>query len=46
MGVNMAAIHITDLEAAINFWRSREPSGAAMALAPGSAAMAAPTCCD
>ncbi|MGB3070999.1 MAG: DUF3717 domain-containing protein [Ottowia sp.] len=36
----MAAIHITDLEAAINFWRSREPSGAAMALAPEAAALA------
>ncbi|WP_354445621.1 DUF3717 domain-containing protein [Ottowia thiooxydans] len=36
----MPAIHITDLESAINFWRSRSPSSASMALAPEAAALA------
>ena len=36
----MPAIHITDLESAINFWRARCPSSANMALAPEAAALA------
>jgi len=36
----MSIIHITDLESAINFWRSREPAGSGMALAPEAAALA------
>ncbi|NBQ88685.1 MAG: DUF3717 domain-containing protein, partial [Betaproteobacteria bacterium] len=30
----MAAIHITDIEAAINFWRTRSPSPDGVTLAP------------
>ena len=37
---SMPAIHITDLESAINFWRSRRPACANMALAPEAAALA------
>jgi hypothetical protein len=33
----MAAIHITDIEAAINFWRERQPS-------PDGVTLAAPSC--
>jgi uncharacterized protein len=36
----MAAIHITDIEAAINFWRARCPSPDGVALAPELAALA------
>ena len=36
----MAAIHITDIEAAINHWRQRLPSSAGMALAPQVQALA------
>jgi uncharacterized protein len=36
----MAAIHITDIEAAINFWRARCPSPDGIALAPELAALA------
>ncbi len=34
------AIHITDIEAAINHWRARAPSPDGVALAPGLAALA------
>ena len=30
----MAAIHITDIEAAINFWREKKPSPDGVTLAP------------
>lgn len=30
----MQAVHITDLESAINFWRARQPAQMGMALAP------------
>ncbi len=36
----MTAIHITDIEAAINHWRQRLPSSAGMALAPQVQALA------
>jgi len=36
----MVAIHITDIEAAINFWRARESTGAGMALLPELRALA------
>lgn len=36
----MSVIQIRDLESAINFWRSREPSDGRMALAPEAAALA------
>jgi predicted Fe-S protein YdhL (DUF1289 family) len=36
----MAAIHITDLEAAINFWRERKPSPDGVTLAPELRALA------
>ena len=36
----MAAIHITDIEAAINFWRLRSPSPDGVALAPELRALA------
>ena len=36
----MAAIHIIDIEAAINFWRARCPSPDGVALAPEVAALA------
>lgn len=36
----MAAVHIADLEAAINYWRQRCPTGAGLALAPEVAALA------
>ncbi len=36
----MTGIHITDIESAINFWRSRKPAGAGMALAPEVNALA------
>ena len=36
----MTAIHITDIEAAINHWRQRLPSSAGMALAPEVQALA------
>ena len=35
----MAAIHITDIEAAINFWRERKPSPDGVTLAPGQGAL-------
>lgn len=37
---SMAGIHITDIEAAINFWRERAPSCANMSLAEPTAALA------
>jgi uncharacterized protein len=36
----MAAIHITDVEAAINFWRDRKPSPDGVTLAPELRALA------
>ena len=36
----MAGIHITDIEAAINFWRRRAPSPDGVTLAPGLRALA------
>jgi hypothetical protein len=30
----MAALHITDIEAAINYWRARSPSPDGVTLAP------------
>lgn len=36
----MAAIHITDIEAAINFWRARKPSPDGVTLAPELRALA------
>src|SRR5438094_580572 len=36
----MAAIHITDIEAAINFWRQRKPSPDGITLAPELRALA------
>ena len=36
----MAAIHITDIEAAINYWRDRSPSVDGYSLAPELAALA------
>lgn len=36
----MPSIHITDLEAAINYWRDRSPAGAGWALAPATAHLA------
>lgn len=36
----MAAIHITDIEAAINFWRARKPSPDGITLAPELRALA------
>jgi len=36
----MAAIHITDIEAAINFWRERKPSPDGITLAPEIRALA------
>jgi uncharacterized protein len=36
----MAAIHITDIEAAINFWRERKPSPDGVTLAPELRALA------
>ena len=36
----MAAIHITDLEAAINYWRERKPSPDGVTLAPELRALA------
>ncbi len=36
----MTAIHITDIEAAINYWRQRLPCSAGMALAPQVQALA------
>ena len=36
----MAGIHITDLEAAINFWRDRNPSPDGVTLTPELAALA------
>jgi uncharacterized protein len=36
----MAAIHIIDIEAAINFWRARRPSPDGIAIAPELAALA------
>lgn len=36
----MDRLHITDLEAALNHWRARHPSGADAALAPEVAALA------
>ncbi|HWI84187.1 DUF3717 domain-containing protein [Ramlibacter sp.] len=36
----MAVIHLTDLEAAINFWRARRPSPDGVAIAPELAALA------
>ena len=33
----MAAIHITDIEAAINYWRERKPSPDGITLAPNCA---------
>lgn len=36
----VSAIHITDIEAAINFWRARRPSPDGVAIAPELAALA------
>lgn len=36
----MAGIHITDIEAAINFWRARKPSPDGVSLAPETRALA------
>ncbi len=36
----MAGIHITDIEAAINFWRGRRPSPDGVSLAPETRALA------
>jgi uncharacterized protein len=36
----VAAIHITDIEAAINFWRARRPSPDGVTIAPELAALA------
>ena len=36
----MAGIHITDIEAAINFWRERKPSPDGVTLAPELRALA------
>ena len=36
----MAAIHITDLEAAINYWRAKAPSPDGITLAPATRALA------
>jgi hypothetical protein len=36
----MAAIHITDIEAAINYWRARKPSPDGVVLAPELRALA------
>ena len=36
----MAGIHITDIEAAINFWREKTPSPDGITLAPGIRALA------
>ena len=36
----MAAIHITDLEAAINYWRAKAPSPDGITLAPPTRALA------
>jgi predicted Fe-S protein YdhL (DUF1289 family) len=36
----MAAIHITDIEAAINFWRNKKPSPDGITLAPQTRALA------
>ena len=36
----MAGIHITDIEAAINFWRARKPSPDGISLAPETRALA------
>jgi predicted Fe-S protein YdhL (DUF1289 family) len=36
----MSAIHITDIEAAINFWRAKEPSKDGITLAPELRALA------
>ena len=36
----MAAIHITDIEAAINFWRARQPAADGVTLAPELRALA------
>jgi uncharacterized protein len=38
--VAVAAIHITDIEAAINFWRARRPSPDGVVVAPEVAALA------
>lgn len=38
--VSMAALHITDIESAINHWRARAPAGAGLALAPALQALA------
>lgn len=40
LGTTMAAIHITDIEAAINYWRARTPSADGCSLAPEVAALA------
>ena len=39
----MESIHITDLEAAINYWRDRSPAGTGSALAPATTHLADPT---
>ena len=36
----MAGIHITDIEAAINYWRERQPSPDGVTLAPELRALA------
>ncbi len=40
LGVPMAGIHITDIEAAINYWRERKPSPDGVTLAPELRALA------
>ena len=37
---NMAGIHITDIEAAINFWRRAKPSPDGVTLPPETRALA------
>jgi hypothetical protein len=36
----MAAIHITDIESAINYWRDKKPSPDGFSLAPETRALA------
>ena len=42
----MAGIHITDIEAAINFWRLKSPSPDGVTLAPELRALAEVYACD
>ena len=40
MAGSMDCIHITDIEAAINYWRGKRPSGRGLALSPEVCALA------